>query len=64
MAGFFEIALLVVLANVVLSIAVARYGAAKGFPFLPLLTASVFIGFPLVLLAAALMPPRSGLDRR
>jgi zinc transporter ZupT len=59
----FLVVCIVVLANLVASVAVANYAATKGFPFLAILIASVFVGFPLVLLAVALMAPRRGFDR-
>ena len=60
-APFVALALVVVALNVVIAAAVATYGAQKGFPFAPVLIAAIFIGFPLVLLAVALMPPRQDL---
>ena len=38
----------------VLNVAVADYGRSHGYPFLPLLIAGLFIGFPFVLLAVAI----------
>jgi hypothetical protein len=32
----------------------AEYGRSRGYPFFPLFIASVFLGFPLVLLAVTL----------
>ncbi len=51
--------IILLVVNVAASIAVASYGARKGFPFAPVLIASVFVGFPLVLLVIAVMPPRT-----
>jgi hypothetical protein len=58
--GVLFIALGVFLLNIAIAMAVANYGPSKGFPFAPVLIAALFIGFPLVLLAVALMPPRPG----
>lgn len=61
--GFVAVAVGIIVLNVAISVAVANYGSGKGFPFVPVLIASVFIGFPLVLLAVALMPARPGFNR-
>jgi hypothetical protein len=60
---FVEVAFVIIGLNVVSSAAVAAYGAGKGFPFVPVLIGSLFIGFPIVLLAVALMPARPGANR-
>ena len=59
----FLLGFVVFAANVLASIAVAGYASRNGFPYVPVLIASIFLGFPLVLLAVALMPPRCGTAR-
>lgn len=36
----------------------AKYASRKGFPFVPILIACLFISFPIVLLVVALVPAR------
>jgi hypothetical protein len=36
----------------------AKYASRKGFPFVPILVASLFVSFPIVLLIVALAPSR------
>ena len=36
----------------------AKYASRKGFPFVPILVAALFISFPVVLLIVALAPSR------
>ncbi len=61
--GGIPLSLVLILAGMVLlsiaaSIWTASYASRKGFPFIPILAACVFIGFPIVLLIVALVPSR------
>jgi hypothetical protein len=60
---FIALVCIVVGLNLLVSVAVARYGERKGFPFMPVLIASFFLGFPIALLAVALVPARPGMTR-
>lgn len=48
----------VIAINIALAFAVANYGKSKGFPFAPILVASIFFSVVLVWVIVAVMPPR------
>jgi hypothetical protein len=61
--GVILIAVGIVLLSIVACVWTAQYASRKGFPFVPILVASLFISFPVVLLIVALAPARQPPDR-
>jgi hypothetical protein len=58
-SGLILIVVVVIAINLALAVAVANYGRSKGFPFTPILVASMFFSVVLVWLIVALMPARN-----
>jgi hypothetical protein len=63
-SGEIPLAVILILAGIILlsiaaSIWTASYASRKGFPFIPMLVACVFVGFPIPLLIVALAPSRA-----
>ena len=56
--GFILIAAALVLLSICASVLTAKYASRKGFPFVPILVACLFVSFPVVLLIVALAPSR------
>lgn len=56
--GLVVVAAGIVLLSVLASVWTAKYASRKGFPFAPILVASLFVSFPVVLLIVALAPSR------